>query len=213
MRDAGAGLLPDLLSGRAVMRLPIRRIAVLIRVEILFRFGCDYLMNAPNCAVGALIAGSNNKLGTKSSEDAFALVRSAVWQAKLYAVAKRRSDHGVGNPRVAAGGVDDDLARAQSTAGQTRLNHAQRRPVLDRASGIAPLGLGVEFHVWKFAANSREPQERRVADQLKHSLPNSYVRLLVLVRRGVCGGSGGVSGGHALKSPAFSKICDQFTPN
>src|SRR5271165_3599326 len=144
MRQAGAGLLPDFLGGSAVVRLPIRRIAVLIRVEILFRVGRDDLVNAPNCAVRPFIARGDNELCTQSTEDAFALVRSAVRQTKLHAVAERRADNGVSDPRVAAGGVDDDFVRAQGTASQTCLNHAQRRPVLDRASWIAPLRLGVE---------------------------------------------------------------------
>src|SRR5277367_5366355 len=164
MRDAGAGLLPNFLRGSTVVGLPVGRIAVLIRVEILFWVGCDDLMDAPNCPIGAFITGRNDKFGPKGAEDAFALVRGAIRQAKLYAVAKRRADHGIGNPRVAAGGVDDDLARAQRAAGQTGLNHAQRWPVFDRATGIAPFRLGVEFHIGEFAANSREPQERRVSD-------------------------------------------------
>src|SRR5580704_16737774 len=117
MRDAGASLPPDLLSGSAVVRLPIRRIAVLIRIEILFRLSRNNLMNAPDGAVGAFIARGDDEFGPQSIEDSLALVRSAVWQAKLHRIAKCCADRGVGNPRVAAGGVDDGLAMAEGTTG------------------------------------------------------------------------------------------------
>src|SRR5271163_1774464 len=157
MRDASAGLLPDFFGGGAIVRLPIRRIAVLIWVEVLFRFRCDDLMNAANCAVGAFVAGSNNELGPQSVEDALALVRGTLRQAEFHRIAEGRADHGIGNSRIAAGSIDDRLAGAQGAAGQTILNHAQRGSVLDGSSRIAPLRLGVEFHVRKFTANSREP--------------------------------------------------------
>src|SRR5271169_6640641 len=124
MRDAPAGLLPNFLRGSTIVRLPVRRIAVLIRVEIPFRVGRDDLMDATNCAVGALIAGGNDESGPQSTKDALSLARGAIRQAKFHRIAERCPDHGVRNSRIAAGGIDDGLAGSKSAAGQAGLNHA-----------------------------------------------------------------------------------------
>src|SRR5580698_7919226 len=173
MSNAPPGLLPNLIRGGAVVRLPIGRIAVLIRVKVFFRFGRNNLMNPPNRSIRTLVAGRDHQLGSKSTKNALALVGGAVRQAKLHAVAKRRADHGVGNPRIATGGIDDGLAKPQITARQTGLDHAQRRPVLDRTTGVEPLGLGIELHIGEFATDSRKTQKRRVPNQFKYRLTRS----------------------------------------
>src|SRR5580704_6272775 len=200
MSDAPAGLLPDLICGGAVMRLPVRRIAVLIRVEILFRVGRNNLMHPPDGPVRSFVTRSDDQLSAQSSEDPFALVGRAVRQAKFHRIAKRSPNRGVGDSRIAAGGIDDGLAEAQCAAILTSLNHAQRRPILDRASRIEPLGLGVEFHIGKLAADSRQAQERRVANQLEHRLSRPAPGLFYPDRGCSVSSSSAVGGGHALES-------------
>src|SRR5580700_3152157 len=201
MRDAPAGLLPDFLCRGEVVRLPIGRIAVLVRVKVFFRLGRNYLMNPPNRSVRAFVTRCDDKLSAKRTEDAFALMRSAVRQAKFHRIAKRRADRGVGNPRIAAGGINDGLARAESTASEAPLNHTQSRTVLDGSSRIEPLRLGKEFHIRELAADRRQAQQRSVADQIEHTLPIPAMRLLYLHRRPFLRSGDGVNSGHALKSP------------
>src|ERR1700675_1157752 len=125
----------------------------------------------------------------------------AVRQAKFHGIPERCADHGVGNARIAAGGIDDCLAVAKRAASQTRLNHAQRWSILDGTSGVEPLGLGAELHMRKFAADSRQTQQRSVADQLEHSLPRPAMKLLCMHGGGVLRSGDGIYGCHALESP------------
>src|SRR5690242_21435475 len=55
MGDAARGLVPDFVRGSAVVRLPIRGIAVLIGVKVFVRLGCDNFMDFANGSVRALV--------------------------------------------------------------------------------------------------------------------------------------------------------------
>ena len=112
-----AGLLPNLVGGGVVVRLPVRGIAVLVGIEIFLGIGGDNLVNTADRAVGAFVAGSDHELRAKRGEDAFAFVRGAVGKAEFYGIAERRADHGVGDAGVAAGGVDDRFAWAERAGG------------------------------------------------------------------------------------------------
>src|SRR5579864_1617847 len=116
MCNSPARLLPNLVGGCPIVRLPIGRIAVLIRVKILLRIGSNNLVNSPDRAVRALITRSDNQFGPKSAKDAFALVRGAVRQAKFHRIAKRRCDRGIRDPRIPAGSIDNRLAGPQCAA-------------------------------------------------------------------------------------------------
>src|SRR6266436_4387608 len=115
MRDAAGGLLPNLIGGGAIVGLPVRGIAVLVRVKIFFGICGDDFVDLANRAVGAFVAGSDYQLSAESGEDALALVRSAVRQAKLHGKLQRSTDHGVSDAGIAAGGVDDGLTVLQGT--------------------------------------------------------------------------------------------------
>ena len=130
MRNAAGGLLPNLVGRGAIVRLPIRRITILVWVKIFVRISRDDFAHFANRTVGAFIARSDHEFRAEGPQDPLALVRSAVRKAKLHGKTERRADHRVGNAGVAAGRVNDGLVRAQCPAGQTSLNHAQRRPVL-----------------------------------------------------------------------------------
>src|SRR6266446_1430179 len=105
MRDATGGLLPNLVGGSAIVGLPVRGIAVLVRVKIFFGIRGNDFVHFPNRAVGTLIAGSDHEIRAESGEDALALVRSAVRQAKLDGKLHRGTDHCVSDAGVTAGGV------------------------------------------------------------------------------------------------------------
>src|SRR5258708_37254053 len=70
MRATAGGLLPNLVGRRAIVRLPIRGITVLVRVKILLRISLDDFMHFANRAVGAFIAGSDHEFRAERREDA-----------------------------------------------------------------------------------------------------------------------------------------------
>ncbi len=110
MRDAAGGLLPNLVGRGAIVRLPVRGIAVLVRVKIFLRIFRHDFLHFANRAVGAFIAGSDHQLRAERGEDALPLVRSAVRQAKLHGITQRRADHRISYAGIAAGRVNDGLA-------------------------------------------------------------------------------------------------------
>ena len=165
--DAAGGLFPDFVGGAAIVRLPVGRIAVLIGIEIFFGIGGDHFLHFADRAVGAFVAGSDDEFGSECAENFLTLVRSAVRQAQGDSVAECGGDHGVGNAGVAAGGVDDALARCQLAGGQAGLDHAQGRAILDGAAGVEPFGLGGELDVGVVAADPLQAQKGRVADEVE----------------------------------------------
>src|ERR1700741_4023909 len=71
--NATGGLFPNFVGGASIVRLPVRGIAVLIRIEVLFGIGGNDLMDAADGAVGGFVAGSHDELGAECIEDALAL--------------------------------------------------------------------------------------------------------------------------------------------
>jgi hypothetical protein len=64
---------------------------------------------------------------------------------------------------VARGRFDDDAARAKASLAFSRLDHRQRRTILDRAAGIGALEL--EKQLARAGVELRDLDHRRIADQ------------------------------------------------
>src|SRR5260370_42349926 len=110
MRDAPGGLLPNFIRRATIMRLPVRWIAVLIRVKIFLRLSRYDLLHAANCAVGAFIARSHNRFRAKGSKYALAFMGSAARQTPRDWISQSRANHRVGNAGIPAGAIDDGFA-------------------------------------------------------------------------------------------------------
>src|SRR5262245_3887202 len=168
MRNSTAGLLPKLVCCSVIMSLPIRGIAVLVRIEIFFRFCRDHFLHATNRSVCAFIARSNHQLRAKRGQNSLALVRGAVRQAQRDGITERRADHRIGNSSIAASRIDDGLSGAQSTAGEPCLNHAEPRTVFHRSTWVEPFRFYAEFDIRKLPADALEPKQRRVPDAIEY---------------------------------------------
>src|SRR5437870_13710446 len=75
--------------------------------------------------------------------------------------------------------VNDGLAPLQGPAGEARLNHAERRPVLYRSPRVEPLRLGAKLDI-------RRSEERRVGKESRlwwavgHMRKNEYIADIVV---------------------------------
>ena len=112
VRDAPLGLLPNFRSGGLVMRLPVGRVAVLVGVEKLVRRRSVNLPCAADGAVRSFVRRRQNQLGAIGGQNALALRAGVRRKAQLHSITQRRADHGVGDARIAAGRVQNGLARA-----------------------------------------------------------------------------------------------------
>ena len=187
MSDAPGGLFPDFVRRGLIMGAPIGRVAVLIHIKIPARLGGDNFLRAQNRSVRAFIARRDDQLGAKSLQNFLALFARARRQAKFHAIAQRRGNHGVGDPGISAGRVQDGLARLQLPRPFRFANHFQRGPVLYRAARIEPFRLAEKFHIGIVRAEALEAQKRRIANAINHIAPIcSGVRRCIRPERFFC---------------------------
>src|SRR5262249_29600642 len=162
--EAPACLLPSLVRCRAVVRLPIRRIAVLIRIKVFLRLSLYDFVHSPDRPIRSFVSWRYHQLRAVGRQNPLPFVRSARRKAQLYGIPQRGADHRVRNPRIPTRRIDDRLARSELPASQPSLNQAQRGTVLHRPARIAPFGLGVEFDIGEFASHSLQAEQWCVTD-------------------------------------------------
>jgi hypothetical protein len=100
--------------------------------------------------------------GTVGQHQAAALDAHAVGHHQDEFVALDGGHHGQADAGVARGRLDDGAARLQRAASLGVFDHGQRNAVLDRAAGVAALGLDPD--VGAGAEQSVDAHMRRVAD-------------------------------------------------
>ena len=188
------GLIPNFVRGAVIVGQPVGGIAVLIGIEIFIGIGGDHLLHATDGAIGGFVAGGHDQFRPISGKHALAFVGSAVGEAEGDRITEGCANHGVGDAGVAAGGVDDGFAGGELAALKTSVNHTERRAVFYRAAGIEPFGFAADFHVFKFAADAGEAQQRAVTDARENGFANAAGGGLTGVWRN------GAGGGHILFS-------------
>src|SRR5260370_8059292 len=67
MRDAAGGLLPNFVGGGAIVSLPVRGIAVLVRIKIFLGICGDDFVHFANCTIGAFIPRSDHQFPPESA--------------------------------------------------------------------------------------------------------------------------------------------------
>jgi len=170
MSDPSGSLFPNFIRRSLVMGAPIGSVAVLIHIKIFFGLGRNNFPHAQDRAVGAFIPRRDDQFRAKSLENFLALFACACRQAKFHSIPKRRGNHGVCDPGVSAGRVQNGLARLQLPRALRFANHLQRRTILYRAAGIEPFRLAIKFHIGIIRADSFEAQERRIPDTIENVL-------------------------------------------
>ena len=103
-------------------------------------------------------------MGAVSLQDALALGRNIFRHAEGNGKIFCRTDHGIGDTGIAAGGIEKRNSRAELSRGSAFGNNAGRSPVFDRPAGVVPLGLAQKLQGRKATRNSIEAQKRSVAN-------------------------------------------------
>ena len=138
--------------------------------------------------------GSVNTISAPNAlQDPLPLGRDVLGHAQPHAVAARGADHRVGDAGVARRGVEQDLVARQRARPLAVGNHPRRRPVLHRAARVLPLGLGVELDVAQARLEARQPDQRRISDQIDDG-------------RDVRGSPGVTTGISDCSSPRLSQV-------
>src|SRR5262249_52595625 len=145
MSYTAACLLPDFQGGTLVVSLPVCRIVVLIRVEVLVRVLGIQPSSLTDSPVGAFERRSKYKVGPVSSQNSLSFLAGILRQRESDFVALRSADPGVGDAGVPRRCVQDGLAGHECPSTLAVQDHVKRRPVLDRAPGVEPFSLCVDF--------------------------------------------------------------------
>ncbi len=153
MRDASAGLVPDLGPGASIVRKRIVRIAELIEDD------AASLVAHPLGDVARRLhpagLGRENDFGAERGHRLPPLQRQVLGHDENHLVPAQRGRHRERDAGVAAGRLDQSVAALDVSALLGLDDHRQGGPVLDRARGIVALELG-EQHVARVADQSAE---------------------------------------------------------
>ena len=170
MRYLPVGLRPDLVRGPVVVGFPVRIVVQLVGEEILFwRCGQDPL-RLPGRSIHPLRGVGENQLCPVRAQRRQETLVGVCRNTELHLVAARGAEHRVGDAGVARGRIDDGFPGTECAASLSVQDHRGCRPVLHRAAGIHPLGLGKELDLpGEVAADAQELQKRSVADAFKRS--------------------------------------------
>ena len=167
--ELAAGLLPDLGAGRAVVRLGVRHVRVLVRLE-----PAGDLLGEPRrdgvVRLGRVVLDRRRRdhdLGAVAAQHRDLLLAHLVGHHEDAAVALLRRRDREPDAGVARGRLDDRAARLELPVALGGLDHREPDPVLVRAARVQELELR-EDRPGHVARDPVEPDDRRVADQVEH---------------------------------------------
>src|ERR687893_2265157 len=158
VRDLTFGLLPDLGRRGLVVRARVGRVLVLVGVEVPLGVLGVQAPRLPDGAVGALAGVGEHHLDAVGAQYLLALLAGVLGHAQLDLVAQRSPNPGVGDPRVAARGIDDGFFGREQPALLAVPNHPQRGPILYRTARVVPLSLAHDPNPRHLARDARQLQ-------------------------------------------------------
>src|SRR5208283_383727 len=113
VRHTAFGLPPDLLRGAVIMRSPVRVIRVLVRVEVFLWLRSGEFPRFPDGSVGPFRRVSEYDFCTVGTNGSLTLRGYVSRHAQGHRESLRRSQHGIGNSGIAAGGVQQSFTWAK----------------------------------------------------------------------------------------------------
>src|SRR4029079_13156745 len=166
VRDPAVGLLPELGAGRAVVRLGVHRVVVLIRQEAARRFTRDALSDLV-IGLGRLRrhrGRAHHDIGAERAQQIALLLALLVGHRADEAVSLDPGGHGQTHTGVAARRLDDRPAGLEQALALGVLDHAQTDAVLYRAAWVEVLHLRDDRRL-EAAADPRESDEGGVSNE------------------------------------------------
>ena len=171
--------------GRRLVDRRVGRVLELLQQHVALGIGGDDLLGLGDRAVHALRALGEHELGAVGDEQLAPLDAHRLGHGQRERVAARRGDEGERDAGVAAGRLDDLLARAEHAALLGVPDHRRADAALDRVGRVAALDLG-EHGRLRAVGDAVEAHERRAADGVRVVFePAGHGSLQSLRRAGV----------------------------
>src|SRR6267378_2756188 len=171
VRRPPTALLPDLGRGTELVRQRVRRVRVLIDVDVAVRIRGGSSLRFPDRAIRSLEGIGEDELCTKGTGDALPLERHLVGHAELERMTANRADHRERDARVAARRIEHDASTSEPAFLLRVEHHPERRPIFHTPAGIRALDLHPEVTA-KASANPAQWDERCVPDSLEDRAPH-----------------------------------------
>ena len=179
--EGAFGLGPDLIGRGAIVSEPVLIVAVLIGVEVTLGLGCGELAGLADGTVRAISGRSPDDFRTVSGEILFALGRDVGGNAEGDGEVEGGAEHGVGDPGVTTGGVEQAGPPAEEIAAQSVDDDGRCGAILNRATGVEPFGFAEDLDAWEVACELVQSHEGCVADALKQRSTRSRVEIGAVV--------------------------------
>ncbi len=151
----------------------VRRVRVLIGIEIRARILVDDLARELHRAIGAFEWIGENDLRPERARDVLARLRHVRRHDELDAQAERRAKERVCDAGVPARRVDEDLVLREAPIRERVSNHAQRGTILHAAAGVLALELAEYTYFARVRNDAAEAHERRVPHRVRDGLDAS----------------------------------------
>ena len=168
VRDAAAGLAPNLGTGRAFVFGRIVRVRILVRAERIRRLARQAIGHG---VVAGRIIGRHGRrahdhLRAVGTKERHLLRTHLVGHDKNALIPALRGHDRETYPGIPRSGLHDRAAGLEEPVPLGRVDHRYRRPILDAASRIESLDLGDEITL-QVTAEATHAHHRRVAHQVQ----------------------------------------------
>ena len=144
------------------MRAPIRRVVVLVCIEVTGRIGGQNTARLGDRPIRPLHGIGEHQLRAVGLQQFLPFGVGVRGNAESYPVAAGCADHGIRDPSVPGSGIEDHLPVIELAAPLSFIEDADGRPVLDRAARVRPLGFAIKLD------SSGDLDQRSVSDQSKN---------------------------------------------
>src|SRR6267142_1801747 len=172
VRHPPPALLPDLGRGTELVRQRVRRVRVLIDVDVAVRIRGGSSLRFADRAIRSLEGIGEDELCTKRAGDALPLERYLVRHAELERMTANGADHRERDTGVAARRIEHDASTPEPAFLLRVEHHPERRPIFHTPAGIRALDLHPEVPA-KARADPAQWDERGVADALEDRAPHA----------------------------------------
>jgi len=172
--DASLSLLPDFVSRGQIVSFPVGLVGILVGVEILIGMIAGQFARHANGAVGAVTGIGIDDVGTVSLQNLLALAGDVFGHAEGDGKSLSGTEHGVGDPGVAAGGIEENLAGAELGGAASLGDDVGGGAVLDGSAGVIPLGLTQKCYARKVGGERIQTQHGRVSDAVDQAVAEGF---------------------------------------